>query len=104
MTWTTRPRSDAFGLPCILAGSGPRVVLLHGEGLRAEAWGAQSDDLSRDYTVHAFDMPGHGAAARWEGPVSLAAYTDRLADTLVAGAVVVGHSMGEVIAQELAAR
>ncbi|MEO0668300.1 MAG: alpha/beta hydrolase [Pseudomonadota bacterium] len=104
MTWTTRPRSDAFDLPCILAGRGPRVVLLHGVGLRAEAWGAQIDDLSRDFGVAAFDMPGHGAAARLEGPVSLAAYTDRLAETLDAGAVVVGHSMGAMIALDLAVR
>ncbi|MEL6887488.1 MAG: alpha/beta hydrolase [Pseudomonadota bacterium] len=79
-------------------------MLLHGVGLRAEAWGAQIDDLSEDCAVEAFDMPGHGAAARLEGSVDLATYTDRLADTLDAGVVVVGHSMGAMIALDLAVR
>ena len=104
MTWTTRPRSDAFGLPCILAGAGPRIVLLHGVGLRAEAWGAQIDGLSGDHSVAAYDMPGHGDAPRLDGPASLPAYTDRLAEAMGAGAVVAGHSMGAMIALDLATR
>ncbi|WP_299690341.1 alpha/beta hydrolase [uncultured Tateyamaria sp.] len=104
MTWTTRPRSDASGLPAIRAGTGARVVLLHGVGLRAEAWGAQIDDLSRDYAVDAYDMPGHGTAARFNQPPHLRAYTDRLAGGLTGCAVVVGHSMGAMIALDLAVR
>ena len=100
MTWTTLPRSEG----AIRAGSGPRVVLLHGVGLRAEAWGAQIDDLAGDHGVVAFDMPGHGTAPRLNGVVTLEAYTDRLAAMLAGSAVIVGHSMGAMIALDLAVR
>ena len=104
MTWTTRPRSDGTHLPAVRAGRGPRVVLLHGVGLRAEAWGAQIDDLSRDFDVTAHDMPGHGAAPRLDAVPSLRDYTEALAPNLTAPALIVGHSMGAMIALDLAVR
>lgn len=51
MIWKTRPRSDFGTLKAVVQGSGPAVLLLHGVGLRAEAWGAQIEDLAQDYTV-----------------------------------------------------
>ncbi|GAB5448891.1 alpha/beta fold hydrolase [Gymnodinialimonas sp.] len=95
MTWTTRPRSEFGTLRAVREGTGPCVVLLHGVGLRAEAWGAQIDDLSRDFAVIAPDMAG-GAA--------LADYVDPLAEALEQPAWVVGHSMGALMALDLAIR
>lgn len=46
MTWTTQPRSNFAELQCIERGSGPSIVLIHGVGLRAEAWNAQITSLS----------------------------------------------------------
>ncbi len=104
MTWTIRPRSEFGALAAIHAGRGPRVVLLHGVGLRAEAWGAQIDALSAEYEIIAPDKAGHGESPRLTGSASLAAYTDLVAAGMDRPAVVVGHSMGAMIALDLAIR
>ncbi|MFC4670122.1 alpha/beta fold hydrolase [Seohaeicola nanhaiensis] len=103
MIWTTRPRSDLGGLAAITAGEGPLVLLLHGVGLRAEAWNAQIDALSARYRVVAPDLPGHGGSAP-VGIERLGAYTDAVARLLDEPALVVGHSMGALIALDLAGR
>lgn len=95
MTWTTRPRSEFGSLQAIRTGTGPTVVLLHGVGLRAEAWGAQIDDLARDFEVIAPDM---------RGGKTLADYTDPIADALTAPSWIIGHSMGAMMALDLALR
>ena len=73
MTWTTRPRSDLAGLACIRAGDGPPVLLIHGVGLRAEAWGAVIDRLAERFAVHAIDLPGHGESPPPRTPARLRA-------------------------------
>ncbi|NVO28883.1 alpha/beta hydrolase [Donghicola sp. C2-DW-16] len=104
MIWTTRPRSRVEELAAITCGTGPLVILLHGVGLRAEAWGAQIDALSGRYGIMAPDMAGHGDSTLFEAPPALADYTDRVAAALDRPAIVVGHSMGSMIALDLAAR
>ncbi|MEL6451196.1 MAG: alpha/beta hydrolase [Pseudomonadota bacterium] len=104
MTWTTQPRSDLHGLAAIVAGAGPQVLLFHGVGLRAEAWGAQIDALSPVARVVAVDMPGHGHSPLRADLQMLADYTDAIAALLNQPTVVVGHSMGAMIALDLAAR
>lgn len=109
MTWTTRPRSDLGSrLAGIVAGArGPRVLLIHGVGLRAEAWGAQIDVLAHSCRVVAVDLPGHGESPA-QGETTLADYAARLAGVLriadapEAPSVIAGHSMGAMIAVELA--
>ncbi|GGA21932.1 alpha/beta fold hydrolase [Neptunicoccus cionae] len=104
MTWTIRPRSKIGALAAITAGEGPLVVLIHGVGLRAEAWGAQIDALAKSHRVVAVDMPGHGKSARLAGTPTLAAYTDRIAEVIDGPATVIGHSFGAMIALDLAIR
>lgn len=104
MIWTTGHRSEAGGLAVIAAGEGPVVLLIHGVGLRAEAWGAQIDVLARTCSVLAVDMPGHGDSLRLPATATLADYTDAIAATLDAPAVVIGHSFGAMIALDLAIR
>ncbi|ABD57071.1 alpha/beta fold hydrolase [Jannaschia sp. CCS1] len=95
MTWTTRPRSEFGPLQAVRAGAGPCVVLLHGVGLRAEAWGAQINELSQDFDVIAPDiMAGEG----------LAEFTDPVAEALDRPAWIIGHSMGAMMALDLAIR
>ncbi len=107
MTWTIRPRSDIGGHPAIVSGEGEPVLLLHGVGLRAEAWGAQIDGLSQQVQIVAPDMPGHGENPLASLPMVLADYV-RAAGTVLNGlggkAIVVGHSMGAMIALALAAQ
>lgn len=104
MIWTTRPRSNAGPLAAITAGEGPLVLLIHGVGLRAEAWAAQIADLAQDCRVVAVDMPGHGNSPRLSLPLDLAAFTDMIATVLDEPAVVIGHSFGAMIALDLAVR
>lgn len=43
-----------------VTGSGPAVVLVHGLASSRRCWDLITDDLARDYTVYAIDLPGHG--------------------------------------------
>ncbi|WP_394688610.1 alpha/beta fold hydrolase [Hoeflea sp.] len=109
MTWTTQPRSRSGQLAAIIKGTGPKVLLIHGVGLRAEAWTAQVDALAKDCHVTAVDMPGHGESSRLsEGPQGtgpgLAGYTDAIVAILDEPAVVIGHSFGAMIALDMATR
>lgn len=104
MTWTTQPRSEAGGISFIRAGTGSRLYLVHGVGLRAEAWMAQVNELSTTQHCRAFDLPGHGASHGLPHPATLAQFTDRIAAAIDAPGVVAGHSMGAMIALDLAIR
>ncbi len=107
MTWTTRPRSEIGGLAAIQSGSGPDVLLLHGVGLRAEAWGAQLDGLASAGRLTAPDMPGHGESPLNTSNGKLSDYRDAVQsvlDCLNGPVIVVGHSMGAMIALDLAAK
>ncbi|WP_170398276.1 alpha/beta fold hydrolase [Ruegeria arenilitoris] len=103
MTWTTRPRSDFGNLAAIDAGTGPLVVLLHGVGLRAEAWGGQIEPLvSAGYRVLCPDMPGHGDTP-FSAVEGLDSYAAPVAALIQEPAVLIGHSMGALIATHIAA-
>ena len=104
MTWTTRPRSEFGRLAAIRRGAGASLLLLHGVGLRAEAWNVQIDVLARHFLVIAPDMPGHGESPALDDPSTLAAYTDCIAAALSGPVLVAGHSMGAMIALDLAIR
>jgi (E)-2-((N-methylformamido)methylene)succinate hydrolase len=101
------PRSEFAGdLAGYTGGTGPDLLLIHGVGLRAEAWNAMLPQLEPHFTVTALDIPGHGGSAR-ANEVELCAFSDRFADfvTSRAGPVcVAGHSMGAMIAIDLAIR
>ncbi|WP_147108283.1 alpha/beta fold hydrolase [Tateyamaria sp. syn59] len=106
MTWTTRRRSDIGALRAVTAGAGPHIVLLHGVGLRAEAWGAQLDALADVAHVIALDMPGHGDSVMPVPHMGFEDFKDVAAAAIAAldgPAVLAGHSMGAMLALELAA-
>jgi len=104
MTWTTRPRSKRGPLAAITAGDGPAILLIHGVGLRAEAWAAQIDALAENHSVTAVDLPGHGLSAPIRQASGLADFTHTVATCLDQPSVVVGHSFGAMIALDLAIR
>jgi pimeloyl-ACP methyl ester carboxylesterase len=86
--------------------AGPPVVFLHGAGGTHQHWLYQVRDLAHSAT-YALDLPGHGRS-EGEGRDSIAAYGDWLVAFLDAigedQAVLVGHSMGGAIAQDVALR
>lgn len=102
MTWTTQPRSKIGALTAIRLGSGPQVVLIHGVGLRAEAWAGQLAVLAKTCRVLAVDMPGHGECARLNCNPQMADFTDPIAAVLTEPSVVIGHSFGAMIALDIA--
>ena len=105
MMWTTQPRSRVGNLSAITCGQGPHILLIHGVGLRAEAWAEQIAALGQHYRITAVDMPGHGASAPIAAsePV-LGDFVDRILPCIDEPTIVMGHSMGAMIAVELAAR
>jgi 3-oxoadipate enol-lactonase len=82
----------------------PPLVFLHGIGGAARAWRGQLDAFSDRYYAIAWDMPGYGGSAPLPS-VSIPALASALKDFLQqAGAtkpVIVGHSIGGMIVQQL---
>ena len=107
MTSTIPPRSTtAHGAAHGALGKGEPIVLLHGVGMRLEAWGPQLAALAPTHRVIAVDLPGHGESRPLPAEAGLAdfvAWAGELLDDLACGpANVAGHSMGALIALGLA--
>lgn len=98
----SKPLDSVAG--AIVAGTGEPVVLLHGVGMQAAAWGPQSASLSATHRVIALNMPGHGGRAILPGKPLLPDYVAWLAKVLrpIGPVNLVGHSMGALIAAGLA--
>ncbi len=87
------------------AGKAPPLVLIHGVGLDRTMWDGVSHCLSGRLDCIAFDMPCHGEAGLPAGEVALATFADALGavvDGLETAPVVVGFSMGAMVAQRFA--
>lgn len=89
------------------AGSGPRLVLLHGIGSAARSWQAQLDGLSSRFDVIAWDAPGYGGSSRL--PVrnpDTSDYAAALGAFLAALGIdhlhLAGHSLGALMAARFA--
>jgi len=94
-------------LPYLRTGSGPTLVLQHGYLGGSAQWVNEINVLSRHFDVIAPDLPGFGEASDMEGCVSIngmARSVLALLDELeVSEFSLMGHSMGGMIAQEIAA-
>jgi len=87
----------------------PTIVFLHGALNDHSVWSKQSDALAaRGYAVLALDLPGHGAASPGPALASVEAMAAWLLARLdgdgVERALLVGHSMGSLVALEAARR
>ena len=87
---------------------GPRPVLaLHCSLAHSGAWTGLAERVT-GVTVTAFDQPGHGKAADWDGRTELHGLTTRiateLAETLGQGGPIdlIGHSFGGTVALRMA--
>lgn len=92
----------------ISAGTGSTAVfLLHGVGGGKEVWSANTQPLvDAGYRVIAWDTPGYGGSAPVQ-PYTAATMAGALKDLIshvgATRSIVLGHSMGGMIAQELCA-
>jgi len=87
-----------------VAGEGPPVVLVHGMLNSSSHWKEVAAELSRDHTVVAPDLIGHGDSAAPRGDYSLGAHAASIRDLLAAigidRATMVGHSLGGGVAMQ----
>jgi len=96
-------------LPAFTAlGSGPTVLMLHGIGGGHLAFAPQVETLAgAGYRAIAWDMPGYGRSAPIE-PYTFKGLAQSCIDLIDAlrceSVVLVGHSMGGMVAQEVVAR
>lgn len=84
------------------------VLLIHGFGGDAENWRFNMDALAGSRKVIALDLPGHGKATKDVGSGEVALLVDSVAEALdtrgIGPAHLVGHSLGGLIAAEIALR
>jgi len=87
-----------------LSGNGPPIVLLHGWMCNRNFWKEQIQFLSKTYQVLAPDFRGHGDSDIPEGEYTIERLSDDLYKIIkrltINKAVVVGHSMGGMVAQQ----
>jgi 3-oxoadipate enol-lactonase len=96
-----------FGYEAAGNPASPPLVFLHGIGGAARAWRGQLEAFKDRYRTIAWDMPGYGGSAPLPS-VSIASLADALQDFLhQVGAIkpiLVGHSIGGMIVQQLLAK
>jgi len=89
-------------------GDGPPIVFVHGLGATSNIWYAQRVLLSKQYRVIVYDRSGAGRSQKARDGYSIDAWADELAGLLdhlaIPSAVVVGHSLGSMIAQRFAGK
>lgn len=77
------------------------LVLLHGWGLNAEVWQGIVPRLRSHFRLHLADLPGYGRSQGF-GPLSLAEMAQQLVSSLPSRALLLGWSLGGLVATELA--
>lgn len=101
-------RIEGRALSYLDIGTGPTVLLIHGLGASWHVWASNLQDLARDHRLIAVDLPGFGSSDRPPRSADLGPYAAdvvELLDRLGCGPlVVVGHSLGGIVAQRVAAQ
>jgi pimeloyl-ACP methyl ester carboxylesterase len=97
---------DGGRIHVVERGQGPPIVLLHGIMLTSALWVHQLRELADHHRVIALDLRGHGQSlpgSEESGIERLASDVASVLDVLgVENAVVVGHSMGGMVALQMA--
>jgi pimeloyl-ACP methyl ester carboxylesterase len=93
-------------LSTLTMGTGPDLLMLHGLGSTKASFFETAAALSRDYTVHALDLPGFGgsskpATAPYGAPYAARAVIGAMDALEIPRAHIVGNSMGGRVALEV---
>lgn len=87
-----------------IRGDGPDVVLLHGWALHGGMWGPWLDRLCGHARLHVVDLPGHGRSG-WSAAIhNLAGLARAVYPRVPRDAIVLGWSLGGMLALELGRR
>jgi 3-oxoadipate enol-lactonase len=101
-----KTKDGRFGYEAAGNPSLPPLLFLHGIGGAARAWRGQLDFFKHRYRTIAWDMPGYGGSAPLP-TVSIAALAEALQDFLqqvsATKPILVGHSIGGMIVQQVLA-
>ena len=99
-------RANGIDIYYEVAGDGPPLILISGLGYGLWQWHKMVPLLSEQFRVITFDNRGAGQTDKPAGPYSAAMLADDTAGLLKAlgtdRAIVLGHSMGGFIAQQMA--
>ncbi|WP_170218324.1 alpha/beta fold hydrolase [Flagellimonas lutaonensis] len=87
-------------------GQGPYLLLFHGFTLSSHQWSEYFSELSENYTVIAFDFPGHGQSERTGKEFSFDHWTKLMIKAIdklgVNRAKAIGHSYGAITLMSIA--
>lgn len=105
--WNELTNTGSKNLFIETTGDGPDVVLVHGLGGATPFYDPLVNDLATDFRFTRYDFNGHGRTPL-SGEVSIDTLTEELAEvirtqTTSGKAHVIGHSMGTLVVQQLAA-
>ncbi|HUP74670.1 MAG TPA: alpha/beta hydrolase [Acidimicrobiales bacterium] len=84
---------------------GSPLVLLHGLSADSSSWGPVIERFSDSWRIYGLDFRGHGFSSHSSGSYRLADYVhdaQRLLEEIGEPAIVVGHSLGAIVAAALA--
>jgi pimeloyl-ACP methyl ester carboxylesterase len=88
-------------------GEGQAVLLIHGFGGFLESWKHNITDLSKNYSVYAVDLPGHGLSSALLDNYTLKKGVSFVVDFIEAMRInpvsLIGHSAGGLICASIAA-
>ncbi|QGX97393.1 alpha/beta hydrolase [Roseovarius faecimaris] len=100
------PKGERAGFPTYWTtfGQGPRrALMIHCSLAHSGAWGGLARHLSGALTMTAFDLPGHGRSAGWDGRGEVQGVAAGIAASFCEEPVdVIGHSFGATVALRLA--
>ncbi|WP_300548599.1 alpha/beta hydrolase [Roseovarius sp.] len=100
------PRAEKAGVETYWStfGQGPRAALMiHCALAHSSSWGGMGRALSGALTMTAFDRPGNGRSADWDGCGEIQELNTRIAASFLDGpADIIGHSFGATVALRLA--
>lgn len=82
----------------------PTLVFLHGWGLNRAVWPQALRDAVQHWPTLWLDLPGFGERAATATPSELASWTDALQLDIPDGSIVLGWSLGGMVATDLALR
>jgi pimeloyl-ACP methyl ester carboxylesterase len=93
-------------LHCTVEGQGPAVLFIQGVGVHGDGWRPQVESLAAHYTCVTFDNRGVGRSVPAAAPLTVPQMADdarAVLDALgVESAHVIGHSLGGLVALQLA--